>query len=189
MRVTPSPDGSCELFKSLIKEVWAAGDEEQYDWILEYLMHIFARPGERVRTSICIRGDGREGKSFVFKLLGKILGDMMLRVSDPNQVIGQFNKLLCGKLLCVLEEAAFVGDKKLFDRLKDLVTSETVPHQSEGLSVVRFFGTVERAELREHRAHLIWFSCCCLKCCRRRCSMVLRLISSRRCRMRGPLPK
>jgi hypothetical protein len=60
MHVAPSSAGSCELFKQLIFDVWAGGDEQLGEWIWEYLLHLVARPGERVRTSIAIRGDGGE---------------------------------------------------------------------------------------------------------------------------------
>ena len=45
-------------------------------------MHIIAYPGEKVETSIAIRGGYGDGKSVVFVLLRAILGDMLLRVSN-----------------------------------------------------------------------------------------------------------
>jgi hypothetical protein len=65
-------------------------------------------------------------------MLHQILGDMMLKVADHKQVLGDFNESVVGKLAIVLEEAAFVGDKKLFDRLKEQVTGETVHVNPKG---------------------------------------------------------
>jgi hypothetical protein len=47
----------------------------------------------------------------------------------------------------------------------------------------------EAAELREFSAHLVDGHAAALKCCRRRCSMVRRLMCFRRSRMRWPPPK
>jgi hypothetical protein len=132
MNVTPSPQGSCDLFKRLIFEVWAAGDVELGEWVWEYILHLVARPGELPGTAIAIRGEGGEGKSVVFVLLRRILGDMLLSVSDHEQVLGNFNESVVGKLAIVLEEATFVGHPHIFSRLKDRVTNETIHVNPKG---------------------------------------------------------
>ena len=126
MLIAPDPSGSCSLFHDLIKEVWAQGNPDIYEWVIEYLFHIIARPGERIGTSIAIRGDYGDGKSIVFKRLQTILGDMLLTVANQNLILGEYNEALLGKLVTVLEEAAFAKDKQAFDRLKELITGETV---------------------------------------------------------------
>lgn len=128
MLIEPDESGSCSLLHELIRDVWACGDEETAEWVLEYLMHIIAYPGDKPGTSIAIRGKPGDGKSFVFeKLLSTILGDMVLRVANPRMVLGDFNEAAIAKLAIVLEEAAFAGDKAAFDRLRELVTGDKVP--------------------------------------------------------------
>jgi hypothetical protein len=127
MLIEPNESGSCELFKDLIRDVWVQGDEATYQWVLEWLMHIIAYPGEKVSTSIAIRGDYGDGKSIVTeKLMRSILGDMLLRVANQKLILGDFNEAAIGKLLITLEEAAFAGDKAAFDRLKEQITGEKV---------------------------------------------------------------
>ena len=126
LHVTASPSGSCDLFRELIYEVWARGNQEAGDWAWEYLLHMVAHPGERLRTSIAIRGSHGSGKSIVFDLLRQILGDMLLVVDNQNIVLGTFNESLIGKLGVVLEEAAFAGDKGGFQKMKNLITGTTV---------------------------------------------------------------
>ena len=90
-------------------------------------MHIFAHPGEKVRTSIAIRGSYGDGKSIVTeKLFAPILGDLQLRVANQRLVLGDFNEAMVGKLVVTLEEAAFAGDKAAFDRLKEQVTGDRI---------------------------------------------------------------
>ena len=79
------------------------------------------------QDGIAIRGGYGDGKSIVFeKLLGSILGDMMLRVANHRMILGDFNEALIGKLVTVLEEAAFAGDKAAFDKMKKSITGEKV---------------------------------------------------------------
>ena len=56
MLIEPNSSGSCSLLHDLIREVWTRGDPAAEEWVLEWLMHIIARPGERADTSIAIRG-------------------------------------------------------------------------------------------------------------------------------------
>jgi hypothetical protein len=127
MLVAPDPSGSCSLLRKLIDEVWAQGDEPVTQWVMEYLMHIIAYPGQKIGTSIAIRGGYGDGKSIVFeKCLSTILGDMLLRVANHRVVLGDYNEAMMGKLVTVLEEATFVGDKGNFDKMKEIVTGEKI---------------------------------------------------------------
>ena len=117
--------GSYDLLKKLLLEVWAHGDEELYRWVLEWFYDILAHPGRKCGTSIAIRGEYGDGKSIVTEqcmstILGETQGGMLLRVADQNAVLGDFNELMLCKLLVVLEEAAFSGNKQAFDRLQGL---------------------------------------------------------------------
>jgi hypothetical protein len=127
MLVTPDASGSYSMLSELIRDVWCQRDEQATSWVMEWLMHIVAHPGQRVGTSIAIRGGYGDGKSIVFeKLLSAILGDMMLRVANHRMILGDFNEAIIGKLVTVLEEAAFAGDKAAFDKMKELITGEKV---------------------------------------------------------------
>jgi len=122
MLIEPDESGSCSMLYDLIREVWAQGDEQITEWVKEYFMHIVAHPGEKVGTSIAIRGGPGDGKSIVCEhLMSRILGDMLLRVANQRIILGDFNESLTGKLLTVLEEAAFAGDKAAFDRMKTVL--------------------------------------------------------------------
>lgn len=127
MQVLPDASGSCSMVWDLIDEVWCQGDRPTIEWVLEWLMHIIAHPGEKIGTCLAIRGEPGDGKSIVFeRLLSTILGSTLLRVTNHNMILGSFNEALIAKLLTVLEEAAFSGDKKLFDQMKELITGDKV---------------------------------------------------------------
>lgn len=60
------------------------------------------------------------------KCLSTILGDMLLRVANHRVVLGDYNEAMMGKLVTVLEEATFVGDRANFDKMKELITGEKI---------------------------------------------------------------
>ncbi len=127
MLIEPDASGSWSMLHDLIQEVWAQGDSQITEWVIEWLMHIIAFPGQKIGTSIAIRGGPGDGKSIVFeKLMSRILGNMLLRVANHKMILGDFNESLIGKLVTVLEEAAFAGDKASFDKMKELITGDNV---------------------------------------------------------------
>ena len=48
MLVEPDASGSCSLLHELIEQVWAGENADVAEWVLEWLMHIVAHPGEKV---------------------------------------------------------------------------------------------------------------------------------------------
>lgn len=125
--VEPDESGSCSLLHELINEVWVQGDSALKEWVMEWLMHIIAYPGDKVGTALAIRGSHGDGKSIVTeKLLAPILGETMLRVANQRLVTGDYNESLAAKLLVVAEEAAFAGDKAAFAKMKELVTGDSI---------------------------------------------------------------
>ena len=150
------PSGSCELFRELIFNVWASGNQELGEWLWEYLLHMVARPGERVRTSIAIRGSQGAGKSIVFEMMRRIFADMLLIIDNQNMILGAFNESLVGKLGAVLEEAAFAGDRGAFQKMKNLITGDTVhinPKHKAPITVENF-ARVFIISNDEHFVHL-----------------------------------
>ena len=111
--IKPDPSGSCDLAYKLMGEVWTYRQPEVFEWVREWCWHIFAHPGQSVGTALALRGEPGHGKSILFEqCFPKILGDMQLRVTNQNLVLGAFNEALAGRLVVMFEEAAFPGDKK-----------------------------------------------------------------------------
>lgn len=126
-QVKPDSSGSCSMFWDLLGEVWCQGDHTTSEYVGEWFMHVVAHPGDKIGTSLAVRGEPGDGKSIIFEpLLSKILGPTLLRVTNHNMILGSFNEALIGKLMTVIEEAAFSGDKKAFDQMKELITGDKV---------------------------------------------------------------
>ena len=125
--IKPDPSGSCSLVYELLNDVWCQGDPQLFQYVCEWLMHIPAFPGEKTGTALIIRGEQGDGKSIIFdQFMGSFLGPMMLKSANDDIILGHFNEAMAGKLLVVLEEAAFAGDKKKFELLKETITGPTI---------------------------------------------------------------
>jgi len=126
-KVEPNENGSCELFKELVRDVWCGANEEVNEWVWEDLLHTVAHPGEKLGTALAIHGNYGHGKSMPFEhFLYDIFGGMLRTVTDEQQVLGQFNDVLDGALIIVMEEAAFAGNLKAFEKAKQVITGKRV---------------------------------------------------------------
>src|SRR5207253_1984018 len=72
MLVVPDASGSCSLFYDLIREVWTREEDAEL-WVTEQFMHMIRFPGEKVRTSMAIRGGYGDGKSIIAEKLMSII--------------------------------------------------------------------------------------------------------------------
>jgi hypothetical protein len=114
-----------ERFKDHIIKNVARGEKEHADWIFAWLAHVFQKPEEKPRTALVLRGKKGVGKSVIFDCLSRIIGSHYLSVANRRYLSGNFNAHLEDKIMYVLEEAFWSGEKGVEGILKDLVTGKT----------------------------------------------------------------
>lgn len=153
----PDSSGSCSLLYELLETVWCDGDLELFLFVREWLMHILAFPENKVGNALIVRGDQGEGKSIVFdEVMRPLLGPTILKVTNDNLVLGDFNEALIGRLLVVFEEAAFAGDKKKFEGLKELITNSTaaINAKYKPIAVVDNHARIALVTNNDHAGHV-----------------------------------
>jgi hypothetical protein len=121
--VVPS-QGDCSKFLGHLHDNVASGDEELYQWIVAWFAQSFQRPGEKLDTSLCLRGEMGVGKTKVGEVFGSLLGEHYALVSDARYITGQFNSHMASLLLLHADEAFWAGDKRGEGKLKDLVSGK-----------------------------------------------------------------
>lgn len=110
-----------------LKDVWANGDEETYEYILNWFAHIYQKPSERTDVAIVIPSETEgNGKNIVLKVHSKILGNMYHSTADINSIVGNFNPQAEGRLLLNLNECTWAGRKSQTGLLKALITEDTM---------------------------------------------------------------
>jgi len=117
--------GIWELMQQHILEIICDGNEEHYQWLLDWMARIVQRPGGvRPGTAIVLRGKRGVGKGIFVNNFGKIFGNHFLHLFSGSQLTGRFNQHLKDALLVFADESFFAGDKKSEGSLKGLITED-----------------------------------------------------------------
>jgi hypothetical protein len=119
--VEPSEEGSCELFKTHLRDVFCAGDTVVYAYVWNYFAHMFQHPMEKPTTAIAGIGPPGIGKSFVGDRIGYLVGDGYVLVTS-ELLTGNFNGHLKDAIFTQADEATYAHDKKLAAKLKNNIT-------------------------------------------------------------------
>lgn len=134
--ISPSEEGSCDLFLDHLRNVVCLGEDEHFRWLLNWMAHLFQYPQEKPLTVLALAGDPGAGKSIVGDILGVLLGPYRVVAEKQEHVVGNFNAHLERCLLLQSEEAFWGGDKRVEGALKHLVTGKTLSIERKGVDRV-----------------------------------------------------
>lgn len=125
--------GSCEKILDHLRMVWCRGNEGHFHYLMTWFAHMVKHPEDKPGVAVVIKGEKGAGKSIIQeKLWKKILGAHFLKLDKQGTVTGRFNAHLEDKLLIVLEEAVWAGDKAAEGTLKSLITERLLPVEAKG---------------------------------------------------------
>lgn len=101
------------------------GKDENTSHIEQVVYWKYTHPEEYRLPCLVIYGEGGAGKNtFVKEVLGTIFGAHQVLVADADKTLGQFNGLIQGKTVVMIDEA--VADKINSERLKRMVGNRTI---------------------------------------------------------------
>ncbi len=123
---------SPEPFLAFIKDVICANHAAIYAYVLEFLADMVQNPAKRPGAALVLRGEQGIGKSFFAETIGKLFGRHFIEVSSDKQLVGSFNRHLLDKLLVFADEGSLTT-KAASQRLKNLITSDTMTVEPKGL--------------------------------------------------------
>jgi hypothetical protein len=111
-------------FHLLIKSL-GNNKPENMDHIEQLVYWKYVHPEEYRLPCLVIYGEGGVGKNtFVKEVLGTLFGSHQVLVADAEKTIGQFNGMIQGKTVVMIDEA--IADKVNAERLKRTVGNRTV---------------------------------------------------------------
>jgi hypothetical protein len=134
--------GSWELLKHLIQENLCDGDEEAFEYVMDWMANMFQNPAQPAEVAICFQGDKGTGKSTLGRALADITGRHGLHVSSPEHLTGRFNAHLRDCIFLFADEAITPYDKSANSRLKALITEHTIAIEGKGQDLVTVKNTV-----------------------------------------------
>jgi hypothetical protein len=101
------------------------GKKKNMDHIEQVVYWKYTHPDEFRLPCLVIYGEGGAGKNtFVKEVLGTIFGPHQVLIADADKALGQFNGLVQGKTVVMIDEA--VADKVNAERLKRTVGNRTI---------------------------------------------------------------
>lgn len=101
-------------------------DEASFEYLLNYICHIFQKPADRPDVAILLNGAKGTGKDIIISFIENILGNKYVsRVQDLETVFGNFNSSLKNKLVLQINELDGKNGYKHEQALKNLITADT----------------------------------------------------------------
>ena len=136
------PDGKsgaegCQKFLDFTREIICSGNEEHFDYLLKREATIFQK---RIRSEVALGLRTIEegcGKGFFEGVLGRLLGNHAMQVTNPRHIIGNFNPHLETLLRLTADEALFVGNPEHRNALFGLITEPTLTIEPKGCGLYK----------------------------------------------------
>lgn len=130
--------GSVDVIQGVLRTL-CNHDQLAFDYIENYVAHMFQKPGEKPGVCICVQSDEEgAGKETYWNFIGEILGQhLFFNTSRPEDtVFGRFNGSLKEVLLIKFEEADFETNRRNEGALKALITSTHASYEAKNENAV-----------------------------------------------------
>jgi len=133
--VEEKEDGNCDMLLDHIYENMCHSNDVWYDFFMSWFAHIIQVPEGIPGCAIVIHGDKGCGKSIVMEEIfaNILLHPYGMKTADMKTVFGHFNARVENKLLVVMTEAFWGGDRTVEANLKDAITSNSFTLKLKGV--------------------------------------------------------
>ena len=121
-------EGNWDRNRIHLHEVICRGNEELFRFLMNWLAALVQFPGQPGRTALVLTGEEGTGKGyFANTMVGSFFHpEQYLHINGSNELTGTFNDHLSGKVYIFADESTWGGDPRAVNRLKSLITEETV---------------------------------------------------------------
>jgi hypothetical protein len=125
-----------------IREVICRCDRAKFKYLMRLLAWMVQNPGKHSGVVLVLKSRKQgTGKTTLGNVMLEIFGPHGARIDDKERLLGRFNDWLETHCFVLLEEATWAGDHKAADKLKSLVTGDT-------LQIERKFGACRQVPNR-----------------------------------------
>lgn len=127
-----------ELWLKHIKQVFAANDEQLYQFIINWIAYPIQHPGVKIPNALVMTSGQGTGKTlFWSEFIGQLMyGDNYAFIDNIQSMIGQFNSMSCMKQLVVADELESFGGYQGSAQLKGLIGNTKCKWESKGMNAV-----------------------------------------------------
>lgn len=123
-------------FIDYVQEVLCSGNDDARHWVLSWLADILQKPAEKPGTALVLVGVMGAGKSFLGeRVMGPMVGEAHYAMIDSiGRLTNNFNTILDNKVFIQCDEAVHSYQKETANKLKGLITSQTVEIEPKGIN-------------------------------------------------------
>ena len=134
-----APIENAELLSTwtdFVKTIICNNNELMYNYVQNWISFIIRNPGKKTGTALILKGLQGTGKGTFANVLSKLLdGYVSPNITNMDELVGDFNTAIEGKMLCFCNELKNVGEERVanFDRLKSLITDYSIRYNEKGI--------------------------------------------------------
>jgi hypothetical protein len=126
--ITEKDTSDFELILSHLKYICDDGTDMKdimYNYIIDWIAHIFQKPTEKTNTCLIFKGIEGSGKSIICDFIGKLLGNQYFySTADPlGDLFGNFNSVAVNKMLINFDETEKKDSANFYEKFKNLITT------------------------------------------------------------------
>lgn len=125
--------GDCSMYLEHLRENICGGNEEEYEYLLNWMARGIQYPGSTGQVAVVLRGGMGTGKGTFVRHYLRLFGRHGLQVTSVKHFLGNFNAHLRDVVALFADEAFFAGDKAHESLLKSIVTEETIMYEPKGV--------------------------------------------------------
>jgi hypothetical protein len=143
--------GRCILIMAFLLYVICDGDEEAFQYLLNWFAHLLQRPAEKPGVMIVLLGGHGTGKGTLGHLVHRMIGELLLATSELRHVFGKHNDVLERTYVVFFDE--FSRRATIADALKSLATEPQVTVEPKN-QPVRQIQSFHRLIIASNAAHV-----------------------------------
>lgn len=125
MAKIPEP-GRCGKFLEHIYRNICNKNKHHYRYVLKWMAYAVQNPTKPGQVALVLLGERGTGKSFFVRNFGALFGNHFRTMASGDSVSDKFNANLEEACLLFLDEAVFAADIKDENKMKALITEETI---------------------------------------------------------------
>ncbi|MCA9458216.1 MAG: hypothetical protein KC587_16240 [Nitrospira sp.] len=126
--MTPQP-GDVETFLRHMQ--YLIPDQKERDFVLDYLAYLVQFPGQKIHFALVLQGIQGTGKSFLGQLMEDIIGEGNTNRPSNEELHSPWTTWQRQAQLVIVEELMSYGRQELINKLKPVITDETIQIQEK----------------------------------------------------------
>ena len=134
----PKAATSCDLILKHIEEVWCSSIQEEYEFTVNWLAHLFQYPERLSQTALVLQSAPGAGKGIIIEnCIVKVLGIHAISTSNTEDLVGRFNLHLGMNVFFYANEMAYTARNDFKSMLKTVVETDTRMVEAKNINKIK----------------------------------------------------